>query len=211
MTSPTGSRATRGSDRAGAASGFTLIELILVMALLVVAFGLASPSLQRFFQGRTMDSEIRRLLALTRHGQSRAISEGIPMVLWIDADQGRYGLEAAASYDEQDDHAAEYALQENLRIEVGPPPALVRAGHGILQVPNTALASQSGAGLRSSQRARLPAIRLLPDGFISASSPEYLLLKDIRNEQELDRVWLVQSTNRLAYEISTARPTSLGR
>ncbi len=207
-TSPTGSRPTPAGNDPRSATGFTLIELILVMALLVIAFGLASPALQRFFQGRALDSEARRLLALTRYAQNRAASEGFPMVLWIDAQQGRYGLEAASGYEELDARALEYALPGNLRLEVGAPPAVIRAGLAQFGVVNSALPSDAAAGLRSAQRARLPAIRLLPDGLIAASSPEYLQLQDPRNEREPDRVWLVQNTNRLAYEIRTTRPTT---
>src|SRR5882724_2717216 len=78
---------------------FTLIELILVMTVLTIAVAIAAPALANFFRGRTLDSEARRLLALTRQGQSRAISEGIPMELWLDTARGAYGLEAEPSYE----------------------------------------------------------------------------------------------------------------
>src|SRR5207249_2115896 len=55
---------------------FTLIELILVMALLAIVLAVSAPALSTFFQGRTLDSEVRRFLSLTRYGQSRAVSEG---------------------------------------------------------------------------------------------------------------------------------------
>src|SRR6185295_17984721 len=61
--------------RAAAANGFTLIELILVMAILTIAVSITAPALSNFFHGRTLDSEARRMLALTRQGQSRAVSE----------------------------------------------------------------------------------------------------------------------------------------
>src|SRR5215831_89969 len=57
---------------------FTLIELILVMAILTVAVAITAPALSNFFHGRSLDSEARRLLSLTRQGQSRAVSEGLP-------------------------------------------------------------------------------------------------------------------------------------
>src|ERR1039458_8859603 len=71
------------------AAAFTLIELILVMAILIMAV-----SLSHFFRGRTLNSEARQLLALTRNGQSRAVSEGLPMDLWLDVEQGTFGLGA---------------------------------------------------------------------------------------------------------------------
>ena len=81
MTSPTGNK----NANPPAADGFTLIELMLVLTLLLIVIGVAFPSLQHFFRGRNLDSEARRFLSLTRYGQSRAVSEGVPMVLWIDA------------------------------------------------------------------------------------------------------------------------------
>src|SRR5262245_32345834 len=88
-----GGRARRRHRRA-----FTLIELILVMALLMIVAAVSFPSLRNFFQGRSLDSEARRFLSLTRYAQSRAISEGIPMVLWLDAREGTYGLQAETGY-----------------------------------------------------------------------------------------------------------------
>ena len=73
---------------------FTLIELILVMALLVIITSLAAPSMAKFIRGRALDSEARRMVALMHVGQSRAVSEGLPMVLWVDEKQGAYGLQA---------------------------------------------------------------------------------------------------------------------
>src|SRR5690348_10362592 len=49
-------------------SAFTLMELILVMTVLAVAVALTAPALAGFFRGRTLDSEARRLLSMTRQG-----------------------------------------------------------------------------------------------------------------------------------------------
>ena len=120
MRSPTGQpgsgRATRFAPQAQ--RGFTLIELILVMALLTVVISLTAPRLSRFFHGRTLDSEARRLLALTRSGQSRAVSEGVPMDLWVDAEQGTFGLEAEPSYETSDPKAVDFTLDGGLQLAV---------------------------------------------------------------------------------------------
>src|SRR5215471_2243590 len=75
-----------------ASPAFTLIELILVMAIVVVAISITAPKLANFFRGRTLDSEARRLLALTHSGQSRAVSEGIPTRLQFDISNHSYRL-----------------------------------------------------------------------------------------------------------------------
>src|SRR5438477_12999447 len=97
---------------------FTLIELILVMTVLTIAVAIAAPALANFFRGRTLDSEARRLLALTRHGQSRAVSEGLPMELWIDSAQGAFGLEAEPGFEASDPNAQEFTMAQDMRLEV---------------------------------------------------------------------------------------------
>src|SRR5438128_11617175 len=78
MTLAIGNSRSRSNKQQAA---FTLIELILVMALLMIVLAVSAPSLQGFFKGRNLDSEARRILGLTKYGQSRAVSEGIPMLL----------------------------------------------------------------------------------------------------------------------------------
>src|SRR5207247_3386305 len=114
---PTGNKSADASCH----GGFTLIELILVMAMLLIVLSVAFPSLQHFFRGRNLDSEARRLLALTRYGQTRAVSEATPMVLWLDTRNRSYGLQAAAGYAETDSKAVALLLVQDLQLEVPPP------------------------------------------------------------------------------------------
>ena len=86
-------------------SAFTLVELIIVMTLLVVVVSVAAPSLAGFFRGRAVEAEARRMLSLTRLGQSRAASEGVPMVLWVDTTEKKYGLEEDSSFTDNDTRA----------------------------------------------------------------------------------------------------------
>ena len=74
------------------------------MTILVIMLALSAPTLAGFFHGRALDSETRRLLSLTRSGQSRAASEGVPMELWVDAENRNYGLEAEDSYVKTDEN-----------------------------------------------------------------------------------------------------------
>jgi Tfp pilus assembly protein FimT len=97
---------------------FTLIELVLVMALLVAAVSVSAPMLSSFFRGRTLDSEARRLLSLTHAGQSRAVSEGMPMLLWVDASQQTYGLEQETAARTGDPKAENFSLAEYLQLDV---------------------------------------------------------------------------------------------
>src|SRR5262249_13872709 len=72
---------------------FTLIELVLVMALLVVAVSMVAPRMSDFVRGRALDSEARRMMALMHAGQARAVSEGMPIVFWLDQKQSTCGVE----------------------------------------------------------------------------------------------------------------------
>ncbi len=57
-------------------SGFTLLELVLVMVIICTLLGAASPSLRGFFVSRKTDDTATRIAATTRLARSRAISEG---------------------------------------------------------------------------------------------------------------------------------------
>jgi Tfp pilus assembly protein FimT len=153
MTSTIGKPGNNRRSRCGA---FTLIELILVMALLIVAVSLVTPSLSKFFGGRSADSEARKFQALMRYGQSRAVSEGVPMMLWVDARNGTYGLESEPGYFDSDPRAVENKLDNGLRISVGKNTAkqpMVNSQTGRIQT-----------GQAKQGKARLPAIYFLPDG-----------------------------------------------
>jgi type II secretion system protein H len=174
-------------------SAFTLIELILVMAILLVVFGVAFPSLKGFFHGRSLDSEARRFLALTRYGQSRAISEGMPMTLWIDANQHTYGLRTAEGYVESDPKAGEFTFNEDLQIEA--------------QMPLITTQSRQSLSLMNRTTSTLPAIRFLPDGSIAETSPAQITIRQDENAA----LWIVQSRNGLNYEIQNRQPPSVIR
>jgi type II secretion system protein H len=163
---------------------FTLIELILVMAVLLIVFSVAAPQLASFFRGRTLEAEARRFVALARYGQSRAVAEGVPMVLWIDQKQRSYGLEMQAGYSEHDDKAVAFTLGTGLEIEAA--------------LPQTATGLESVAAM-SVVSANTPMIRFTPDGFIGPSSPENIILR----EGDQDAVLIGPSRTRLSYEIQT--------
>ena len=165
--------------------GFTLIELILVMSVLVVAVSITAPALSRFFRARTLDSEIRRVLALTRYGQSRAVSEGVPMELWIDSAQKKFGLEAEPSFETSEGKAVELAMESEMQIE-----ALNTIGSGNAPNPGNATPTKSN-------HPSLPRIRFLPDGSIEETSPQSIRLTGRDGSFKI----LTLSKNRMGYEI----------
>ena len=168
--------------------GFTLVELVVVMTLLVTVIALASPSLAGFFRGRAVEAEARRFMSLTRLGQSRAASEGIPMILWVDLNQRTYGLEADSSFTDEDTKAVEYMLDGNVTAEIG---ATDSAAGAISS--NTLFENATS----SSKHASLPHIRFEPDGGVSESSPESFRLMD----RDGGSLWVGLTVNRLNYEV----------
>jgi len=99
-------------------SGFTLVELIVVMVLLLIVASLVAPRMSSFFHGRTLNHEARRMLSLINYGQSRAIAEGVPVVLWIDPSNQTYGLEIQTGYTVSDERAVEYQAEPSLTFEI---------------------------------------------------------------------------------------------
>lgn len=195
MMSPTGNNPVR-SAKAFRDGGFTLIELILVMALLLIVLAVAAPSLAPFFKGRGLDSEARRFVALARYGQSRAVSEGLPVVLWIEPQQGRYGLKQETGEAEADPKAAEFQLGDGLSIEAADWPVLSA---------QLAASAQTLASRQTADRNR-PSLRFQPDGFISELSPWSVVIRQGAagaSPNAADAIWITQSRNRLLYEIST--------
>ena len=175
--------------------GFTLIELILVMALLAIVFAFSAPALSRFFKSRGLESEARRFMALTRHAQSRAVSEGVPMVLWFDSKQRLYGLNADNSFIENDPQAEQFNVDATVEIEVVHSSDAVAASQANLFKNE----KQTTGGLHT--------LRFNPDGFVSLSSPEVVIFR----QGEDNELRVAQSRNRLNYEIQASKETSARR
>ena len=172
--------------------GFTLIELILVMALLAIVLAISSPSLSRFFKSRSLESEARRFMALTRAAQSRAVSEGVPMVLWLETKSRAYGLNADKSFVEEDPKAEQFAVDESLEVEVRHS-SEAAAALQLVQFRNEKLDTGT-----------LYTLRFNPDGFVSVSSPEAVIFRQANNGE----LWVAQSRNRLNYEIQAGKPVA---
>lgn len=156
---------------------FTLIELIFVLALLVIVTSLAMPPMSKFVRGRALDTEARRLLSVTKYARERAISEGMPMMLWINADNGAYGVEAETSGQDGDAKAETLTVDSTLRISL----------------LNSAIGAQTAFK-------NMPAIKFLPDGTVDETSPQTLQLADVDG---FSRILMLTKT-RTGYEITDA-------
>ena len=171
---------------------FTLIQLILVMAILIIAVSITAPALGNFFRASSLDSEARRLLALSRQGQARAVSEGLPVELWLDQKRGLYGLEVEPSFEPVDPKAASVSLDPTMQID-----APGSRSNGMPTADANNEPGNSSPVLTKSNHPDLPRIRFLPDGSIADSSPERVHLTG----RDGGSRWLVLSRSRLTYEI----------
>lgn len=181
-------------------SAFTLVELILVMILMVVVASLVAPSLGSFFRGRSLDSEARRLVSLTHYGQSRAVSDGVPVVLWIDAKQRAYGLVQEATYATVDTKSVQYTLADDLEIDTG-----------ITTVNPARVIPQTMDGIRPGRDAVV--IRFKPDGFMEEGGPSQVWLNEKARpgEPKRDGIWITPTQDGSSYEIQTNYTASVRR
>jgi type II secretion system protein H len=165
---------------------FTLVELIVVMVLLLIVASMVAPRMSSFFRGRALSGEARRLLSLINYAQSRAVAEGVPVLLWIDPASSTYGLEVQASYATDDARAPVYTAEPTLTLEtVG---------------PVETYASEQEDELLGLPEGR-PAIRFHPDGFFDESSVSRIVIRQ-GDEGALE---IVPKTNRLGFEILPAK------
>ncbi len=77
-------------------AGFTLIELMLVLAILAMMVALVAPALARSSRARNLEQEALRLVALTEYARDEAVSQGVSMAVYVDTQSQRYGMEPAS-------------------------------------------------------------------------------------------------------------------
>ena len=169
-----------GNNKSPDQCAFTLIELVLVMALLVVAVCMVAPRMSDFIRGRALDSEAQRLMALMHAGQARAVSEGMPIVLWLDEKQNTIGLEQETPPKGGDPKAENLTISENVQIAPG--------------------GSQGSTTASTTTFKHLPAIRFLPDGTVDEGSPQTVQLT-----QGKEVLVLGELQNRTGYEIKDSQ------
>ena len=177
-------RSIRQRQGAAPTGAFTLIELILVMAILVIVIGLVTPKLKDFFAGRSLDSEVRQFLSLTHYARERAVSEGVPMLLWVNTKLGTYGLRQETGYTDGDRKQEEFKIDKSLSLNIAKGTMGSVAG-------NASLAGRKGA---------MPGIHFSPDGLVlkATSVPAIQILQNAKQF-----VWLVPTADLLGYEVES--------
>lgn len=78
-------------------AGFTLIELMLVLALLAMMVAIVAPKMARSSRARKLEQEALRFVALTEYARDEAVSEGVSMAIYVETQTQRYGMEPASA------------------------------------------------------------------------------------------------------------------
>ncbi len=171
-----------GSRDGRGARGFTLIELIFVMVLLAIGIAFVAPFITSFFRGRVLNSEARRMLALIHYGQSRAVAEGMPVLMWVNAHDGTYGLSIQTGFVDVDEKSSSFTVNPALTLEApaANPEPVSELQDEKLGIPDN-----------------LAVLRFLPDGFCDeGSAPKIVIHQGTEGALEI-----VRTENRLGYEI----------
>jgi prepilin-type N-terminal cleavage/methylation domain-containing protein len=138
------------TPRPGNQSGFTLVEVTVVLIILALMGALAVPAFRRWVEDDELTGATRVLEALFRLARDSAIASGTPVVVWIDSASSGVWLTTAS--------------------EVGSPPpatAALRAG-AIRATPGKPLELPGAARIELSKtRARF---RFAPSGAVFADS-----------------------------------------
>jgi prepilin-type N-terminal cleavage/methylation domain-containing protein len=108
---------------------FTLVELILVMVLMVVLLALIAPFLSNSLRQHNLEQAAAQCLAVTEYARDEAVSQSVPMTVWLNPKNGQYGADPVAGYPAAAGRSRQYHLAENLHFA---PNTTVAAADGVL-------------------------------------------------------------------------------
>jgi prepilin-type N-terminal cleavage/methylation domain-containing protein len=75
-------------------AGFTLIEVVLVVLILLLASSLAAPSFRRSFQQAKLQAASREIIAAHRYARSMAVLQQKELAMFVDTQQGQIDVVA---------------------------------------------------------------------------------------------------------------------
>ena len=186
-STPEAGRGSAGFARPAAGRGFTLVELILVMALLVVFMAIIVPNVTHSLRQRNLEQEAARLLALTEYGRDEAASQGVPMDVWIDPDNKLFGVEPKAGYIGSTVRAKSFQLNAEMHFDPVSGGVTVRPG--------------TGAGTKTPQgqaaHGGITAAEFAPDGTLDPTSVVSVRIADHAG----DGVSVTQTADGYGYQI----------
>jgi type II secretion system protein H len=139
--------------------GFTLVELIIVMALLAIVAALSAPLLSDSLRQRNLEDEATRLLAMTEYARDEATSQGIPMIISFDQRSQIIAVEPKAGYEGDERRVREFSLGSDIQLAVQDSAAKKRS--------NAEVAEFTPEGVPSLESAEILELRNRYNGVIS--------------------------------------------
>jgi type II secretion system protein H len=139
--------------------GFTLVELIIVMALLAIVAALSAPLLSNSLRQRNLEDEATRLLAMTEYARDEATSQGIPMIISFDQRNQIIAVEPKAGYEGDERRVREFSLGPDIQLAVQDRAAKKRS--------NAEVAEFTPEGVPSLESAEILELRNRYNGVIS--------------------------------------------
>jgi len=100
--------------------GFTLLELIVTMLILMLVIGLSVPVVGRSSDAVRSRAEVAGFSAVLRHARERAVSSRVPHTVVIDPANRVMTVQAGPDGEVKETRS----LPERLTVEATPPPAL---------------------------------------------------------------------------------------
>lgn len=86
----------RALPRGSAHRGFTLIELMVVFAIMALVAAMAPVAYDKLKEGVQYRDTVRTMMTQLRSARYTAVSQGVPVRFTVDLQQRQYGLEGAA-------------------------------------------------------------------------------------------------------------------
>ncbi len=80
------------TSRSKQSRAYTLLELVLVLAIIASTLAMVAPSLSGFARGRRAEDAARQFIALTRWARSQAATDGVSYQLTVDPSLGQWKL-----------------------------------------------------------------------------------------------------------------------
>ena len=109
-----------GTRRARSERGFTLLELIVTMLILMLVIGLSVPVVGRSSDAVRSRAEVAGFSAVLRHARERAVSSRVSHTVVIDPANRVMTVQAGPDGEVKETRS----LPERLTVEATPPPAL---------------------------------------------------------------------------------------
>ena len=125
----------RGGELREGATGFTLIEMLAVVAVIALVIGIVMPNLGMRSR-RIMEDEAKQLAASLEFARQRSVMTGVPHRVVIDVEEGSYWLEwlvseARAGGEEDLAELPVYELGGREEIPMGAPRSAERSYHAL--------------------------------------------------------------------------------